>query len=415
MMKPFAHSDTHTAMKTTSLLASLATATTLHAGTPAPEALEAPKETAWLTPTLDARLRYEFSNVEGSDDSHGLTVRARPGLKTAAWHGFSALVEGEFTGALVDDYNGSAPGADPFDTANSVIADPQNYELNRASIQYQGFDTTIIAGRQRIIYNNAAFVGNSGWRQNEQTYDAASIGYDSDFGLKASYAWVGQVNRIYGAQADGAFSSTGSNVHLINASYDGFEDVTIAGYAYLMDFQDTAVKGWDNDTYGTFIEAPVAGIKTHAEFAVQNEAGPANDLTALYFHINASKEIGVTTLMAGVEQLDNGFQTPLATLHGTNGFADTTDGLRAAGTTGGLTDSYISFTAPLPWELKWTNVAHFFGDNSVGTEFGFGWDSLLVKKFDDHFTATAMLGYYDSYDSRYLSATKASIQLDYTF
>ena len=51
----------------------------------------------------------------------------------------------------------------------------------------------------------------------------------------------------------------------------------------------------------------------------------------------------------------------------------------------------------------------------MGTDFGFGWDSLLVKKFGDHFSATAMFGYFDSNDARYLSATKASIQLDYTF
>jgi hypothetical protein len=403
-------------MKATLLLTAVVTVTALRAGTPAPVAIEPAPETQWIVPTLDARLRYEFSNVGGPiDDSHALTLRARPGLKTAAWHGFSALAEGEFTGVLIDDYNGGAPGADPFDPTKSLIADPQNVELNQAYLKYQGYDTTVTAGRQRIIYNNSAFVGNVGWRQNEQTYDAASVGYESDFGLKASYAWVGQVNRIFGAQADGAFATVDSNVHLINASYSGIENVTLGSYVYLMDFHDKTVTGWDNDTYGLFVDAPLGGINTHAEFAAQTKAGPLNNQDALYFHINAAKEIQGFTLMAGVEQLDNGFQTPLATLHTMNGFADTTDPLRAAGTTGGLTDNYISLTAPLPWELKWTNVAHFFGDNSVGTQFGFGWDSLVTKKFNDHFSATAMLGYFDSSDSLYLSATKASIQVDYTF
>jgi len=400
-------------MKTTLLLTAAATVTALHAGTPV--AVEPAPEPQWIVPTLDARLRYEFSNVEGFDDSNALTLRARPGLKTAEWHGFSALVEGEFTGALIDDYNGGAAGTDPFDPTKSLIADPQNAELNRASLQYHGHDTTVIVGRQRIIYHNSAFVGNVGRRQNEQTYDAASVGYEADCGFKASYAWVGQVNRIFGAQADGAFASVDSNVHLINASYSGFENVTLGSYVYLMDFHDTTVSGWDNDTYGIFVDTPLGGIKTHAEFAAQSGAGPLNDQDALYFHINAAKDLQGFTLVGGVEQLDNGFQTPLATLHTMNGFADTTDPLRAAGTTGGLTDNYISLTAPLPWELKWTNVAHFFGDNSVGTQLGFGWDSLLVKKFNDHFSATAMLGYFDSNDSRYLSATKASFQIDCTF
>ncbi len=401
-------------MKTTLLLATI-TVTALHAGTPSPVTVEPVSVPEWLVPTLDARLRYEFSNVDGFDDSNALTLRARPGLKTAEWYGFAALAEGEFTGALVDDYNGGAPGTHPFKPANSVVADPQNAELNQAFIKYRGYDTTVIAGRQRIIYNNAAFIGNSGWRQNEQTFDAASVGYEAECGFKVSYAWVDQVNRIYGEQADGVFSSVDANVHLINASYSGFENVTLGSYVYLMSFQDTAVTGWDNDTYGVFIDTPLGGIKTHAEFAFQTEAGPLNDKESLYFHINASKDIQGFTLMGGVEQLDNGFQTPLATLHTMNGLADTTDGLRAAGTTGGLTDSYISFTAPLPWELKWTNVAHFFGDNSIGSQFGLGWDSLLVKKFNDHFSATAMLGYFDSNDARYLSATKATFEIDCTF
>ncbi|MEK6231582.1 MAG: hypothetical protein N2A42_06995 [Luteolibacter sp.] len=397
------------------LFLTAATATVIHAGTPAPVVVESPPEVQWLVPTLDARLRYEFSDVEGFQNSNALTMRLRPGFKTSEWNGFSAFAEGEFTGAIIDDYNGGAPGVHPFDPAKSIVADPQNAELNRAFLKYHGYDTTIVAGRQRIIYNNSAFVGNVGWRQNEQTYDAASIGYEADCGFKASYAWVGQVNRIFGAQANGVLSSVDSNVHLINATYSGCEDVTLGGYVYLMDFQDAAVNGWDNNTYGIFIDTPLGGLQTHAEFAVQSEAGPLNDKEALYFHVNASKSIRGITLMGGVEQLDDGFQTPLATLHAMNGFADTTNKLRAAGITGGLTDSYFSVTAPLPWNLKWKNVAHFFGDNSVGTDFGFGWDSLLVKKFNDHFSATAMLGYFDSNDARYLSATKATIQLDYTF
>lgn len=403
-------------MNSTTILLAAASITALHAGSPTtPPPVESPAPDAWLVPTLDARLRYEFANVQGFDDSHALTLRLRPGLKTADWHGFSALAEGEFTGAAIDDYNGGARGAQPFDPANSVIADPQNAELNQAILQYKGYDTTVKIGRQRIIYDQAAFVGNVGWRQNEQTYDAASITYVADCGFQVSYAWVEQVNRIFGAQADGPLDNVGSNIHLINASYSGFEKMKFGGYIYLMDFHEKALEGWDNNTFGISADVPVAGLETHGEFAYQDKAGQSNDLEALYFHINVAKSLPFGKLTVGVEQLDNGFQTPLATLHNMNGFADTTDGLRANGTTGGLTDSYISLTAPLPWDLKWTNVAHCFGDNQLGTSFGFGWDSLLTKKFNDHFSANAMLGYFDSNDIRYRSATRASIQLDYTY
>jgi hypothetical protein len=109
------------------------------------------------------------------DPSHAFGVRERPGLKTQAWHGFSALIEGEFSQAVENDDNGGGgPNAGPFVLGNSVIADPETNALNRGDIQYAGFDTTVKAGRQRIIDDHAAFIGNVGLRQNEQTFDAIS-------------------------------------------------------------------------------------------------------------------------------------------------------------------------------------------------------------------------------------------------
>ena len=122
------------------LFLTAATATVIHAGTPAPVVVESPPEVQWLVPTLDARLRYEFSDVEGFQNSNALTMRLRPGFKTSEWNGFSAFAEGEFTGAIIDDYNGGAPGVHPFDPAKSIVADPQNAELNRAFLKYHGYD-----------------------------------------------------------------------------------------------------------------------------------------------------------------------------------------------------------------------------------------------------------------------------------
>jgi hypothetical protein len=399
----------------------IAAVSAAHAGTPAAAVADVAhvaitaKPSAWLTPTLDARLRYEFADIAGFDPSHALTLRVRPGLRTSAWHGFSAFAEGEFTAVGIDDYHGGAPGADPFDPNNSTIADPGNAELNQAYLQYTGFDTTVKLGRQRIIYDNAAFIGNVGWRQNEQTYDAVSIIHKFAHDLTLNYAWIDQVNRIYGYQAQGASKDTGSNIHLLNAAFTGIDGLKLGGYIYLMDFDAPALRGWDNDTFGVSAEAKVADIAVHAELAFQQEAGPANDAEAFYLHLTASKTFGSQVLLAGVEHLDAGFQTPLATLHAMNGFADATDLLRALGTHGGLTDSYLSHTVPLGWGVKWTNVAHLFGDNEVGTSIGIGFDSVLAKKFTDQLSTTAKLGYFDADDARYRDTTRASIELDYSF
>lgn len=419
-------------MKTPAFILMAATSA-LSAGTPGTPATASSPE-PWLKPLIDIRTRYELADVDGTDVSHAWTFRERLGLQTAAWNGFSALVEGEFSQAVVDDYHGGAPGADPFDPANSPILDPETNELNQAYLQYEGFDTTVRGGRQRMVYDNSAFVGNVGWRQNEQTYDAVSLSNKSIDGLTLNYAWLNQVNRIFGSDADAPLAPGFANVediaasaHLFNASYTGVKGLTLGGYAYIMNFED--VGAWDNNTFGLSAKGDVQGITLYGELAWQDKAGTAGGEEALYAHVTATKELaaGDTKLGAltlGVEHLDAGFKTPLATVHAFNGFADVTDAARISGAHNGLTDFYVAHTIPLVYGIKWTNVLHTMGDNELSGGYGWEYDSVLVKKFGDHFTAIAKLAWFNSEGDDYAAnaiadslpdATRFSVELDYTF
>ena len=138
-------------------------------------------------------------------------------------------------------------------TRPSSIRKPTN--SIRRILQYEGFDTIGKVGRQKIIYDNAAFIGNVGWRQNEQTYDAISLSNKSIDGLTLNYAYLNQVNRIFGSDADAPLAPASTNVediaasaHLFNASYAGIKGVTLGAYAYIMNFED--VGAWDNNTFG---------------------------------------------------------------------------------------------------------------------------------------------------------------------
>lgn len=412
----------------------LATAPVLCAGTPENAVTTPPPAEQWITPVIDIRTRYEFADIDPLDPSHAWTFRERLGLKTMAWNGFSALVEGEFSQAVVDDYNGGAPGADPFDAANSPIFDPETNELNQGYLQYEGFDTIGKIGRQRIIYDNAAFIGNVGWRQNEQTYDAFSLTNKSIEKLTLNYAYLNQVNRIFGSDADAPLVPGFANVediaasaHLFNASYAGLPGVTLGAYAYIMNFED--VGAWDNNTFGASAKGDALGLTLYGEMAWQDKAGVAGDDEALYAHVTATKNLKTDSfdfgaLTLGVEHLDAGFKTPLATVHAFNGFADVTDGARISGAHNGLTDLYVSHTIPLFWGVKWTNVLHAMDDNGIGSGYGWEYDSVLAKKFDDHFTAIAKVAFFDSDGDDYTAnavadslpdATRVSVELNYTF
>lgn len=411
----------------------LATAPVLCAGTPQ-AVVTPPSQGDWITPLIDIRTRYEFADVDGTDVSHAWTFRERLGLKTMAWNGFSGLVEGEFSQAAVDDYNGGAPGADPFDPANSPILDPETNELNQAYLQYEGFDSIVRAGRQRIVYDNSAFIGDVIWRQNQQTYDAISLSNNSIDGLTFNYAYLNQVNRIFGSEADAALAPGFANVediaasaHLFNASYTGIKGLTLGGYAYIMNFED--VGAWDNNTFGLSAKGEMLGITLYGELAWQEKAATAGDEEALYAHVTATKDLalGDTKLGAltlGIEHLDAGFKTPLATVHAFNGFADVTDAARISGGHNGLTDLYVAHSIPVVFGIKWTNAVHAMGDNELSDGYGWEYDSVLVKKFDDHFTAIAKFAWFNSEGDDYTAnavadslpdATRFSVELNYTF
>lgn len=411
----------------------LATTSVIYAGSPEPEVAAKPAE-PWIKPVIDIRTRYEYADVDGLEDSNAWTFRERLGLKTMAWNGFSALIEGEFSQAAVDDYNGGAPGADPFDPTLSPIFDPETNELNQGYLQYEGFDTIGKLGRQRIIYDNAAFIGNVGWRQNEQTYDSISLSNKSVEKLTLNYAYIDQVNRIFGSDADAPLApgfanvqDIESSVHLFNASYAGVPGVTFGAYAYIMNFHD--VGAWDNNTFGGSAKGDLFGVTLYGELAWQDKASVLGDQEAMYAHVTATKSLKTDSfdfgaLTFGIEHLDAGFKTPLATVHAFNGFADVTDAARISGAHNGLTDTYISHTIPIFWGMKWANIVHAMGDNEISGGYGWEYDSVLTKKFDDNFTAIAKFAYFDSDGDDYTAnaiadslpdATRFSVELNYTF
>lgn len=407
-------------MKSTTLL--LLAATPAFAGTPiTPSALEDKADPAWITPVFDIRARYEMADIDGFDVSHGFTTREHIGFKTTAWNGLSLFAQGEFTQAIVDDYSAgpgkivNTGGVDPFVRNNSFSFDPETNELNQLYIQYAAFDTVVRIGRQQIVYDNAAFIGDVIWRQNMQTYDAVSITNKSIDGLTLNYAYVDRVNRIFGSSASGIFKDATCDLHLFNGSYTGIKGLTLGGYVYLMDFDERAAMKWNNSTYGLSAKGKLAGIDLYGEVAFQDQAGDLNNKNAMYFHVNATRTFGKQSLTIGVEQLDAGFQTPLSTVHAFNGFADATDVRRVDGSHGGLTDTYITHVTPIFWGIKWANSLHFFGDSTIGANLGFAADSVLTKKFNDHVTSIIKVGYFDSSDKQYVSTTRASFEVNYTF
>jgi len=286
-----------------------------------------------LQPLAEARARYEHVEQDGLiEDADALTFRIRAGVQGSAGP-WSALVEAQGTMAGVDHYYDGLHGA----ATRPQVADPENIALYRAQIRYRSAAFTVTAGRQKIMLDDERFIGNAGFRDNAQTFDAVRVEATPFKGLKAdiSYAW--DVRTIWGVEGAGARPQGvgGRNVfaNVSHASPIG----TLTGFAYLIDQNETAVQGYrlSSQSYGARLAGtqPLgtkAKLSYQASWATQSDyRNNPNDYRASYYLLDAGLDISGFKLGAGYEVLgaDKGlaltsFQLPLGTNFKFQGWAD---------------------------------------------------------------------------------------------
>jgi len=117
-----------------------------------------------------------------------------------------------------------------------------------------------------------------------------------------------------------------------------------------------------------------------------------------------------------------GFQTPLATLHAFNGWAD----VFLNTPTTGLQDFYLFGTMKLPQEIPLTVMLHKFNaQTGGGYNYGHEFDISVSRKLGKHWTALAKYAYYDAKNGFAAAGTTPAIsnndvqkfwlQLDFNF
>ncbi len=94
--------------------------------------------------------------------------------------------------------------------------------------------TTLILGRQRIALDDQRFVGNVGWRQNEQTFDAVRVVSKSVPTLTVDATYLNQVNRVFGPDSpQGRWHGDG---WLGNVAWQ-LPIISLTTFAYVLDFE----------------------------------------------------------------------------------------------------------------------------------------------------------------------------------
>ncbi len=328
---------------------------------------------------LSFRLRHEDVDVDNpsNDEANALTLRTRLNYKTASYNGFRAFLEMDNITEL--DGNNYPTSAGLKNTGNfpgkAIIADPEGTEVNQAYLSYTYGNTTGKYGRQRILLDNQRFVGGVGFRQNEQTFDAFSISHKCKCDTQVFYAYINNVNRIFG-EDDPYVSDTDSSTDLLNINYSGWSAGSLVFYSYLLDEKQSDTQ---YDTYGLRFSGNTEGLGYQIEYATQEqELANGTEFDADYLMAEASLDVDNLTFSLGFESLQSddgnyGFATPLATGHAFQGWSDQF----LATPDEGVRDIYFSAGAKLAG-IKLLAVYHDFksdtdnlsGDDDLGSEFG---------------------------------------------
>lgn len=391
---------------------------------------------------LEVRARYETVDQTHTatllDKANAFTVRTRLGWETAEWNGLKGLIEFEdVRQAGPEHYAVNVPGATtpPLNGADKarypVVNDPDVTELNRAQLTWTpSAALQVTAGRQRILLDDQRFVGNVGWRQDEQTFDAVRA--DVALGrFKATYAYVTHINRILGELRD-----WDSDSHLFNATWSPAEALRLQGFVYALDFGNSAI----NSSITKGVKASgktwlgLYQLAYNATWARQSDYHHNTpDFSLDYFGADLAATFDIYTAKVSYESLEGdgtrGFTTPLATVHAFNGWSDafvSPGGNKSF--VDGLEDLNVSlnvkprFRATYFFNTDLVARYHDFDDQRTGANLGHEWDlqftaaittklSVQLKYADFKRVKTVLVGTAAPPASR----TKTWLTLEYKF
>lgn len=321
---------------------------------------------------VNIHFRYRLEHVDQDNtlsDALASTLRSRITVNSGQLSGFSTLLQVDNVSRLGGDtFNSTVNGQ----TRYSVVADPIGTDINQALLRYQNEQgTNFTAGRQVVNHLNQRFLGGVAWRQNEQTLDGYRLQQKLPANVLAEVGYYHNVNRIFGPKGPQADQKGSFVTGLLQWQIQ--EGQQLSGFIYDFDFDNWASRSSRTEGVhylGHF--SSLAGFQLQLSVAKQEDAHNATHAFSHNYHrLHAQYKFSQITVGYGNERLAgdgiSAFQTPLATLHAFQGFAD----LFLNTPNRGLRDSWFHISYPFDkvnLNLAWHEFKTDAGNDKYGTE-----------------------------------------------
>jgi len=345
----------------------------------APLAAQSPLDSALAGAAvhLEIRARYEHTeDASGDKTANAPTVRTILGITTAPVSGIKATL---------DFANVTAIGPERYDsglnghTQYALVQDPGQTQVLQGFLEGYGFK----AGRQIISFDNQRFIGPGAWSQMPKTFTAAL--FENRTWIPGAEFTVGHLFSIHTSL--GKNRRLDGNVARLRWSPDERLAITPFWYgigeptAPATSYQHLGVRA-DGAFHWLTYEATVAQQRPYLDGVIPQRM----------YRMGAIGAKGDAWSARYVEErLEDGFQTPLSSLHGFYGWSDRI-GVTPAG---GLIDRYLQGTAKAGAFNVEVQV-HRFNAEQTGLLYGREVDASVEWKPAKAWSLLAAIGRYDA-------------------
>ncbi len=285
---------------------------------------------------LDWSARSRYADLSGSESARAASLLLRA-TWDAQWNDIlsSHLQVDNVSRAFKNDHS---DGVDL--NGKPIIPDAGGADLNQAYVGMDFDSVHLKLGRQKINWDDQRFIGGNGFWQNEQTFDAALATVKFLSNSQFSYAYIGNVNRIFGDRADKYLDSNDQgygnpsverspsllgdhkhHTHIAQLAFNEWDYSQIVAYGYHMD--NLTMPSASNNTLGanyTFTyKWDSIKYRLKIESALQKQPESNSNAMLPYYLLDANVGVNRIEFSARYEVLghkdDVNFITPLGSAH----------------------------------------------------------------------------------------------------
>ncbi len=372
--------------------------------------------------TMRAKLRSWYAKDSDSRPSSANTLGIRLGYVTQRYAGFQAFAEINHVEALSpNEYNDGVNGN--FD--RTFVGDVEQTELNQAWGQYSqdaaNFAFNARVGRQASAAIDERFIGSSGSRQGEQTFDA--VAFAAQFGagrrLSFEYGYIDEVHRLFG---DDAFDYE-SDSHATRVGYQSDRLGTLSAFAVLLDLEDSA-PSLSNQTYGISVDKRNVsedriGLAYSLGYAYQQDYGSnpiAFSALSLYAEAGASfPQFGIISVgyeLSGSDEGQAAFQYSLTTGQRVHRLSDTF----ITTPDDGLQDYFVNAELPrLPFNTYAELNYHYYTTDNNPRHLAHEANFNMTTPLTENLSLSILGSYFDSEDISVPDLKLLNVEINFRF